>query len=120
MAQFNNTTASPSDITLDYFNNFLKPNLVIPQNVDEAVIGFFEKITQNKESAKLLAGAVIYTAQSQNLEPMDIIKQFAELPAGQLNGYLTLFLNLNRVGTSMLGISNAPKPSKYITRAIIA
>jgi hypothetical protein len=38
----------------------------------------------------------------------------------QLDAYLTMFLNLNRVGTSLLGLSNSPRISPYIQRAILA
>lgn len=38
----------------------------------------------------------------------------------ELDAYLTMFLNLNRVGTSLLGLSNSPHVSPYIQRAILA
>ena len=31
----------------------------------------------------------------------------------------TMFLNLNRIGTSYLGINNAPQTSKYVARTIL-
>lgn len=37
----------------------------------------------------------------------------------ELNAYLTVLLNLNRVNTSLLGINNSPQTSKYIKRAIL-
>ena len=116
----NNLSSVTSDITRDFFNNYIRAELDVAQNVDEAVIGYFEKITNNKDSARLLAGAVIYTATSQNINVMEILQQFQTLSKNQLTGFLTMFLNLNRVGTSRLGISNTPKASKYITRSIIA
>ena len=119
MSQFNNLPTVPSDITTEYFNNYLKPGTVVSQNVDESVLGFFEGVTQTKGAAKSLASALIYTAQAQNLDPMAVLQQFAALPAGELNNYLVMFLNLNRVGTSLLGLSNAPKTSKYITRTLL-
>lgn len=39
---------------------------------------------------------------------------------GELDAYLTMFLNLNRVGTSLLGISNSPQVSPYVKRMILA
>lgn len=38
----------------------------------------------------------------------------------EINAYLTMFLNLNRSGTSLLGLSNSPLTSKYVTRTILA
>jgi hypothetical protein len=37
----------------------------------------------------------------------------------ELNAYLCMFLNLDRVNTSLLGINNSPKTNKYIQRAIL-
>jgi hypothetical protein len=38
----------------------------------------------------------------------------------ELDAYLTMLLNLNRAGTSLLGLSNSPRTSKYIQRTILA
>ena len=38
----------------------------------------------------------------------------------ELDAYLTMLLNLNRVGTSLLGLSNSPRTGKYIQRTILA
>jgi len=38
----------------------------------------------------------------------------------ELDAYLTMLLNLNRAGTSLLGLSNSPKIGKYIQRTILA
>ena len=119
MAQFNNLPTANVDTTTAYFNNFFGPRFDVSQNENEAIIGFFEKITSTKDAAKALAASVIYTAKAQNLDPMLILSQFAALPKGQLNSYLTMFLNLNRVNTSLLGLSNAPVVSKYISRTIL-
>ena len=119
MSQLNNLTTIQSDVTANYFNNFFKPTFDVSQNLDEAVIGFFEQITVNKQSARAMAGAVIYTAKAQGLDPMEILTQFRSLPEGKLNTYLTMFLNLNRAGTSLLGITNAPSTNKFIKRSIL-
>ena len=38
----------------------------------------------------------------------------------ELDAYLTMLLNLNRAGTSLLGLSNSPRTGKYIQRTILA
>lgn len=118
----NNLSATNLDSTLDtqtFFNNFYKPTFDVSQNIDDAIVGFFEKITDGKDSAKLLASAVIYTSLTQNIDPMDTLAQFTKLPRADVANYLTMFLNLNRVGTSYLGISNKPGVSKYVARMIL-
>jgi hypothetical protein len=38
----------------------------------------------------------------------------------ELDAYLTMLLNLNRVGSSLLGLNNSPRTGKYIQRTILA
>ena len=103
--------------TNTYVNNFILDQ-PISNEVDEAIIGYFEQITENKKSARLVAGALIRTSISQGLDPMVILENFTKLKRGQVNAYLNMFLNFNRVGTSYLGLLNPPEINKYVARAI--
>lgn len=38
----------------------------------------------------------------------------------ELDAYLTMLLNFNRVGTSLLGLNNSPRTGTYIQRTILA
>jgi len=101
-----------------YFNNYSAGTVSSDQN--SALVGYFEEFTNgNKAAAQTLASAVIYTSLAQGVDPMSTLTQFTMLPKGQLNAYLTTFLNLNRVGTSLLGLNNQPLISKYVSRAIL-
>ena len=115
-----NINLSKLQDTPTYFNNFYSPNVTVSQNVDDAVIGFFENISESKEGARALAGSVILTAISQGLNPMEVVGRFLEKSPGELSAYTAMFLNLNRVGTSYLGITNVPYTNKYVKRLIIA
>jgi hypothetical protein len=146
---------SNSSVTTEYFNNFFKPDLSVSQNVDDAVIGYFESITGEKEAARVLASTVLYTALTQGIDPMSIVDELKKLSQqnrlnapdngssynenlaantdpnatpgppprknnlNELDAYLTMLLNLNRAGTSLLGISNQPQTNKYVQRAIL-
>ena len=112
--------STKTNTTPTYFNNFFKNGFTVSQNVDDTIIGYFQTITGNKESGATLASTVLYTAQSQGIDPMVIIDEFRKLKPNELNAYLTMFLNLNRVSTSLLGLSNSPQTNKYIVRAILA
>lgn len=103
-----------------FFNNyFVAPN-TITANQNDAITAYFQQVTNgNKQSAAILASTVIFTAMAQGVDPMSILQQFQALPAGQLNLYLAMFLNLNRVGTSLVGINNTKFQNKYITRAVL-
>lgn len=113
------STTPSTEKTSEYFNNYFTPNQVLSQDVDDTVIGFFETLTGNKTSARALASSLIYTSLAQGIDPMLTLNQFSKLDPHQLNGYMTMFLNLNRVGTSLLGLTNAPITNKYVARTIL-
>lgn len=115
-----NLSSNNSTSAQQYYNNYFNGTLNITSNQNDAVNAYFQSVASNPEAAKILASTVIYTAISQGINPMSIVQQFQELPQGQLNYYLAMFLNLNRVGTSLVGINNQPVLNKYITRAILA
>jgi hypothetical protein len=113
---------NPLTPTIDqskYFNNYFKSEITVNSDANGTIISFFEKFTGNKIAAQALASAVIYTAASRGLNPMDVLLEFKNLPTSKLNSYLTMFLNSERVGTSYLGITNAPVANKYVYRAIL-
>jgi hypothetical protein len=114
-----NTNAISPPNTDSFFNNFFNFPVEFSSNVDAAIIAFFETITDNKEAARALAGAVLYTALKQGMNPMSVLEEFKKLPPGDLNTYTALFLNTERVGTSFLGLKNKPVQNKYVTRAIL-
>ena len=78
-------TENPTDF---FFNNFFQPAFTVSQNVDDAVIGYFEKITDDKESARILASAVIYTSLARNIDPMETLTKFSSMDASDLNSYV--------------------------------
>jgi len=105
--------------TDNFFNNFFNFPIEVSSNIDAAILAHFEQIADNKESARALASAVIYTAIKQGINPMVALDDFKKLPPGELNTYTALFLNFDRIGTSFLGLKNRPVQSKYVTRTIL-
>ena len=103
-----------------YFNNFFEVPIGVSSNIDTAIIGYFETISDNKEAARALASAVIFTSVKQGINPMDTLKEFQKLSPGELDAYTAIFLNIDRVGTSFLGVSNSPVINKYVNRTILA
>lgn len=104
----------------NYFNNFFQDLGTISSGQSDAIQAFFEEVTSgDSQAASVLSSAVIYTSVAQGQNPMEVLTEFSKLPRGQLNDYLAMFLNLNRVGTSFLGINNQPMISKYVQRSIL-
>jgi hypothetical protein len=102
-----------------YFNNLSLPPGYVTQDIDDAVQSFFEGITGSRDTAQVLASAVIYTSAAQGINPMVTLREFQNVSPGQINQYMTVFLNLNRYGTSLLGTINQPFVNQFIQRAIL-
>ena len=103
----------------DFFNNFFTKNYNISPNANDAIVSYFEKIADNKEAAAALAAAVIYTSLSQEVDPMETLDEFKKVSPGEIIVFLAMYLNLNRVNSSLLGVRNVPLTNKYVNRAII-
>lgn len=117
--QPSNLNSSGATPTTNYFNNYFVPDQTVSSNTNDAITSFFEQLTGNSESAKILAGTVINTAQSLGEDPMTVLNQFQKMTDNELNAILALYLNTSRVNTSLLGIKNYPKTSTYVSRTIL-
>jgi len=114
-----NLNSSGSNKTTNYFNNYFMPDVAVTQNINDAILSYFEQQTGNIESARLLVQAVIETAKAQRENPMNVLTEFQKLETSELNAILTLYLNTSRVPTSYLGIKNQPKVNPLVARTIV-
>lgn len=117
--QPSNLNTTGLDKTNTFFNNFFEPVYTVSVGTNDALLSYFEEVTGDTESAKLLAQTVINTAQQNREDPLLLLDQFKKLPLGDLTNMLALYLNTSRVPTSLLGIVNTPQPNKYVARTII-
>jgi hypothetical protein len=118
ISRINVATDAPYDTT-KYFNNYYDIPPVVSSNIDAAILAYFQTITDNAESARILASAVIYTSAKQGVDPMETLKEFKNLPNNELSQYTAMFLNFERENTSFLGIVNRPAVNAYVTRTIL-
>lgn len=112
------TSSAPSDS--EWFNNLYKADRLATTDQDSAIQTYFEQVTGDTESARLLTASIIFTAQLQNINPMKVLSDFKKLPKGELDITLATFLNLNRVNTSLLGTTNTPRTGFFVNRTILA
>jgi hypothetical protein len=118
------TNTSAPDLSIDqtngdrYFNNFSAINFSIGR-ANDALVAYFQEYTGNAASGQALAAAVIYTARLQAVDPMQVLTQFKNMTANELNTYLAAFLNFNRIPTSLIGIKTTPMTSAFVTRAVL-
>lgn len=108
----------PNNSPNKYFNNLYSADLSTgPAN--DAIVAFFEEYTSNKMAANNLAASVLYTALAQNLNPMQVLLDFRNVPKGQLNNYLAAFLNINRIPTSVLGFKEPQRVNALVARTVL-
>lgn len=109
----------PQNLPQKYFNNLYARDFSLGSNIDDAVTAYFEQYTGSKTAGKTLASTIMYTAQSQGVDPMAVVAEFQRMPKGEIDNYLAAFLNFNRIPTSTIGIKKSKATSPFITRAIL-
>lgn len=122
MSKFVNTSPinlDPKNNTQEFFNNFFDQDVVISPAQDQTITAFFERRTGNKKAAEILAGALILSASTRGLEPLEVLQKIKSLDDIDVDAYVAFVYNLARVNTSLVGIVNRPPVSKYITRTIL-
>ncbi len=103
-----------------YFNNFfVRAPISFSSNQHDALLSFFEVVTNDEKAAKSIAAAVIYTGKRQGIDPMQILEKFRTLKGAELSRTLALFLNYYRYGSSLLGVSSINQSNMYVTRSVL-
>ena len=105
--------------TQQYFNKYFINQTELSQDNYDAMISYFEQQTGNTEAAKQLVQAIIDTATTQNINPLEVLNAFVNLKTSELSPILALYLNSSRANTSYLGVKLQPKQSQYVIRNII-
>lgn len=105
--------------TTEFFNNFFDQELLVSPAEDQFINAYFERRTGNKKSAEMLAGALILSAASRGLDPLEVIQKIKSLDDLDIDAYIAFVYNLARAKTSLLGVINRPSVSPYITRTIL-
>lgn len=113
-------TSTQRQDTDTYFSNVYKPRFNASPDQAAALQTYFEGVTNDKESARLLTTSVIYTALSQNINPMTILADFKKINQGELDLYLATFLNFSRVNSSLLGVISTPGINIFVQRSVLA
>lgn len=113
-------TSTARQDTDTYFSNVYKPLFNASPDQAAALQTYFEGVTNDKESARLLTTSVIYTALSQNINPMTVLADFKKINQGELDLYLATFLNFSRVNSSLLGVISTPGVNIFVQRSVLA
>jgi hypothetical protein len=88
-----------NNATGNYFNNYFTTQYSTSPDINDAITGYFQKVTGDADAGKTLAATVIYTALSNGIEPMSLIDEFRKLKTGKKVEIKTPIDSTNVVGT---------------------
>lgn len=103
----------------DYFENYYNQDVPVDGAKFDAVVAFFETKTNNNESAKALATALLEISKNIDIDPMIVIDDFAKYQDNEsFQAALIGLFNSSRRNTSKLGYAPAKTPAPHIARNI--
>jgi hypothetical protein len=65
--------------TTDFFNNYYTQSLGVSSATNDTVVAYFQSITGDADAGRTLAGAVLYTAVQQNIDPISIVQELKKI-----------------------------------------
>ena len=84
-SQPSNLTKAVGNNTTRFFNNFFVTADSVSVQANDAIVSYFEQQTGDRESAKIMAQAVLNTATQQGDDPLKVLDEFRSMPMGELN-----------------------------------
>ena len=118
-SQASNLNSTGTDNTTQFFTNYFEPSYTVSTGTNDSYLSWFEQVTGDAESARLLSATIINTAHKNGEDPDKVLEEIQKLPIGTLNSMLALYLNSSRVTTSLLGVVNTPVTNKYVARTVV-
>jgi hypothetical protein len=108
-----------ADGTRYAIENFYGTNMPINASTLDALVGFFTSAGFNKISAETITNVLLYQAQIDGYNPMEVIENIKGLSGIELTALVTEILNFNRYKTSVLGLSVVYNTPSQISREIL-
>lgn len=110
-----------SDNTIRFFDAYNKKQLQFKASEGDAVIAFFKKRGMSDNAATSTALIFLKQCKIDSVNPLQLIDQLKEFTDDvKLTDALGKILNINRIGTSGLGVTIPPTEENSAKRNIIA
>lgn len=110
---------NPTDVQA-FFNGYFTQPIQVSDAVWQQVYGYFYNITNDVNAAAALAQNVITLTYNNNLNPLDLIKNFQSNPnQNNVKNLLISFFNSVKGPTSKLGFNKNTTVSASVSRTII-
>ena len=112
-----NTTST----TQQFFNGYFNQPVTMQPDVYNTVYSFFKNATESDAAAETLTKNVMVLTYNNNLDPLQIIKDFGKAATqSELKTLLISFFNSLRGPSSKIGFSNKTNANQWVQRNILA
>lgn len=115
-----NYTNRNVDLTVRVFDSFYNFELDVPAPEYDAVNSYFRSIFTDDEAAANFSVTLFRIAQSNQVPVMNLLQQIQTTSGNQLTALLAYYLNAERSGSTLLGVSEAVQPNFYAARNVRA
>ena len=109
-----------TDLTVRVFDSFYNFELNVPAQEYDAVSSYFRSVFTTKEAAENFT-VTLFRVSQLNKEPvLNLLNELQTTAGTQLTALLAYFLNAERSGATLLGVSEPVQPNFYASRNIRA
>jgi hypothetical protein len=103
-----------------FFNGYFSQPIQVSEATWNQIFGYFYTLTQSIDAASSLSQSVITLTYNNNLDPLDLIKQFQNNPnTNNTKNLLISFFNNAKGATSKLGYNKNTSVAPNISRNIL-
>ena len=111
---------TPTDATVQSFNEYFTTPFEIDTNTFNAMRGFFEGKGFDLSSAESISVILMQQARKDGYNPMSILDTLKGLGSLAISALVSEILNYNRYKTSVLGYTAGFRPQIEFSRNILA
>ena len=113
-----NYTNRNIDLTVRVFDSFYNFELDVPAQEYDAVNSYFQSVFTDKEAAANFTVTLFRVAQSNRVPVLTLLQQIQTTSGTELTALLAYYLNAERSGSTLLGVSEVVQPNFYAARNV--
>ena len=114
------TIQTPTDRTVQIFDQFYDINLVIDANNYEVVYSYFQSVTNSTTIAKSYTTSLFIIAQQTGIPIMTLLENVKGANNRlEIDATMAYYLNSIKTKTVMYGVGVVPKPNQQVQRNIL-
>lgn len=113
-----NYTNPNVDLTVRVFDTFYNFELDVPAQEYDVVYSYFRSVFTTDSAAGNFTVTLFRIAQSNDVPVLNLLEQLQTTTGTQLTALLAYYLNAERSGATLLGVSEPVQPNFYAARNV--